>query len=82
MKDKLAMSPHDIVEKFSCSSTKHCMHDACYEIYSYININIPDNMEIIESSNEDLTDNDDDYHDSQSDQPKKSARFYEWGKSD
>ena len=76
------MSPHDIVEKFSCSSTKHCKYDACCEICSYININIPDNMEIIESSNKDSTDNDDNYHDNQSDQPKKSARFYKWGKSD
>ena len=58
------------------------MYDACCEICPYINRNIPDNMEIIESSNEDSTDNDDDYHDNQSDQPKKLARFYEWGKSD
>ena len=36
----------------------------------------------IESQNEGSTDNDDDYHDDQSDQPKKSARFYKWGKSD
>ena len=41
-----------------------------------------DNMEKIESRNEDSTDNDDDYHGDQSDQPKKSVRLYEWGKSD
>ena len=40
------------------------------------------NMEKIESRNEDSTDNDDDYHGDQSDQPKKSVRLYEWGKSD
>ena len=39
-------------------------------------------MEIIESPNEDSTSSDDDYHDDQSDQPKMSVRFYEWGKSD
>ena len=82
LKDKLPMSPHDILEKFSCSSTRHCMYDACCEICSAIDINISDNMEIIESPNEDSTDNDDDCHDDQSDQPKKSVRFYEWGKSD
>ena len=38
-------------------------------------------MEIIESPNEDSTDNDDYYHDDQSDQPKKPVRFCEWGKS-
>ena len=82
LKDKLPISPHDILEKFSCSSTRHCMYDACCEICSAIDINISDNMEIIESPNEDSTDNDDDCHDDQSDQPKKSVRFYEWGKSD
>ena len=82
LKDKLPTSPHDIVEKFSCSSTRHCMYDACCEICSSIDINIPDNMEIIESQNKGSTDNDDDYHDDQSDQPKKSVRFYKWGKSD
>ena len=63
LKDKLPTSPHDIVEKFSCSSTRHCMYDACCEICSSIDINIPDNMEIIKSQNEGSTDNDDDYHD-------------------
>ena len=63
LKDKLATSHHDIVEKFSCSSSKHCMHDACCEICSSIDINILDNMEITESQNEGSTDNDDDYHD-------------------
>ena len=58
------------------------MHDVSCEICSSIDINIPDNMEIIESPNEDSTNNDDDYHDDQSDQLKKSVRFYEWGKSD
>ena len=38
-------------------------------------------MEIIESPNEDSTDNDDYYHDDQSDQPKKPVRFCEWDKS-
>ena len=51
LKDKLPTSPHDIVEKFSCSSTRHCMYDACCEICSSIDINIPDNMEITESQN-------------------------------
>ena len=32
-----------------------------------------DNMEKIESQNEDSTDNDNDYHGDQSDQPKKSV---------
>ena len=82
LKDKFPTSPHDIVEKFSCSSTRHCMYDACCEICSSIDINIPDNMEIIGSQNEGSTDNDDDYHDDQSDQPKKSVRFYKWDKSD
>ena len=45
LKDKLPTSPHDIVEKFSCSSTRHCMYDACCEICSSIDVNIPDNME-------------------------------------
>ena len=63
LKDKLATSHHDIVEKFSCSSSKHCMHDACCEICSSIDINILDNMEITESQNEGSTDNNDDYHD-------------------
>ena len=76
------MSPHDIVEKFSYSSTRHCIYDSCCEICSSVDINIPDNMEIIESPNEDSTDNDDDYHDDQSDHPKNSFRFYEWGRSD
>ena len=76
LKDKLPTSPHDIVEKFSCSSTRHSMYDACCEICSSIDINIPDNMEIIESQNEGSTDNDDDYHDDQSDQPKTSVRLY------
>ena len=76
LKDKLPTSPHDIVEKFSCSSTRHCMYDACCEICSSIDINIPYNTEIIESQNKGSTDNDDDYHDDQSDQPKKSVRFY------
>ena len=39
-------------------------------------------MEIIESQNEISTDNDNDYHDDQSDQSKMSVRFYKWGKSD
>ena len=39
-------------------------------------------LEIIESQNEGSTDNYNDYHDHQSDQPKKSVRFYKWGKSD
>ena len=84
LKDKLPMSSHDIMEKFSCSSSsKHYMYDACCEICSSTDINIPDNMVIIESPKEDSTDNGDDYHDDQSDQPKKkSVRFYEWGKSD
>ena len=71
LKDKLPTSPHDIVEKFSRSSTRHCMYDACCDIYSSIDINIPDNMEITESQNEGSTENDDDYHDNQSDQSKK-----------
>ena len=33
-KDKFPTSPHDIVEKFSCSSTRHCMYDACCKICS------------------------------------------------
>ena len=84
LKDKLPMSSHDIMKKFSCSSSsKHYMYDACCEICSSTDINIPDNMVIIESPKEDSTDNGDDYHDDQSDQPKKkSVRFYEWGKSD
>ena len=82
LKDKLATSHHDIVEKFSCSSSRHCMHDACCEICSSIYINILDNMEIIESQNEGSTDNDDDYHDDQSDQPKTSVRLYKQDKSD
>ena len=57
------------------------MYDACCGICSSIDINIPENMEIIESPNKDSTDNDDVYHDDQSDQPKKSVRFYEWGKT-
>ena len=76
LKNKLPTSLHDIVETFSYSSTRHCMYDACCEICSSIDINILDNMEIIESQNEGSTDNDDDYHDDQSDQPKKSVRFY------
>ena len=36
LKDKLPTSPQDIVEKFSCSSTRHCMYDACCEICSSI----------------------------------------------
>ena len=71
LKDKLPTSPHDIVEKFSCSSTRHCMYDACCEICSSIDINIPDNMEIIESQNEGSNENDDDYHGNHSDQSKK-----------
>ena len=39
-------------------------------------------MEIIESPKEDSTNTYDVYHDDQSDQPKKSVRFYEWGNSD
>ena len=39
-------------------------------------------MEIIENPNKDSTDNDGNYHGDQSDQPKKSVRLYEWGKSD
>ena len=74
LKDKL--SPHDIVEKFSCSNTRHYMYDASCKICSSIDINIPDNMEKIDSPNEDSIDNDDHYHDSQSDQPEKSVRFY------
>ena len=70
------------MEKFSCSSTRHCMYDGCCENCSSIDINIPDNMEIIGSQNEGSTGNDDDYHDEQSDQPKKSVRFYKWDKSD
>ena len=54
----------------------------CCEICFSIDINIPDNIEIIESPNEDSTNNDDDHHDNQSDQPKKSVRLYDWGKSD
>ena len=73
LKDKMTTLPHDVVEKFSCSSTRHCMYDACREICSSIDINIPDNMEIMESPNEDSTDNDDDYHDDQSDQPKSQS---------
>ena len=77
LKDKLPTSPHDIV-KFSCSSSRHSMYDTCCEICSSIDINIPHNMEIIESQNKGSTDNDDDYHDDQSDQPtnQKSVRFY------
>ena len=45
LKDKLPTSPHDIVEKFSCRSTRHCMYDACCEVCSSIDVNIPDNME-------------------------------------
>ena len=82
LKYKLPTSPHHIVEKFSCSSTRHCVYDASCEICSSIDINIPDNMEIIENQNKGSTDNDNDYHDDQSDQPKKSVRFYKWGKSD
>ena len=63
LKDKLPTSPHNIVEKFSCSSTRYSMYDACCEICSSIDINIPDNMEIIKSQNEGSTDNEDDYHD-------------------
>ena len=73
---------HDMVETFSCSSTRHCMYDACCKICSSIDINILDNMEIIESPNEDSTSGDDDYHDDQFDQPKMWVRFYELGKSD
>ena len=58
------------------------MYDASCEICSSIDINIPDNMEIMESQNEGSTESDDDYHDDQSDQPKKSIRFYKWGKPD
>ena len=47
----------------------------CCEICFSIDINIPDNIEIIESPNEDSTNNDDDHHDNQSDQPKKSVRL-------
>ena len=83
LKDKFPTSAHDIVEKFSCSSTRHGMYDACCEMCSSIETNIPDNMEIIESPNQDSTDNDNDYHDDQSNQPKRSVRFYKcWGKSD
>ena len=76
------MSPHDIKEKLSCSSTLHCMYNGCCETYSSIDINIPDNMEIIEKPNEDWTGNEDNYHEDQSDQPKKSVRFYEWDNPD
>ena len=82
LKDKLPSSPHDIVEKFSCSSTRHFMYDACCEICSSIDIIFPDNMEITDSPNKDLTDNDDDYYDVQYAQPKKSVRLCEWGKSE
>ena len=82
LKYKLPLPLHDMAETFSCSSTRHCMYDACCKICSSIDINILDNMEIIESPNEDSTSSDDDYHDDQSDQPKMSVRFYEWGKSD
>ena len=73
LKDKLPTSLHDIVEKFSCNSTSHCMYDVCCKICSSIDINIPENIEIMESSNEDSADNDDKYHDNQSDHPKKSV---------
>ena len=49
LKDKLPMSRHDVVEKFSCSSTRHCMYNACCNICSSIDISIPDNMEIIDN---------------------------------
>ena len=39
-------------------------------------------MEIIASQNDGSTDNDNDYYDDQSGQPRKSVRFYKWGKSD
>ena len=81
LKDKLPTLPHDIVGKFSCSSTRHCMYDACCGICSSFDMNIPDTMEIIERPNENPNENDDDYHDDQSDQPKKSVRFYKWEKS-
>ena len=58
------------------------MYDASCEICSSIDINIPDNMEIIASQNDGSTDNDNDYYDDQSGQPRKSVRFYKWGKSD
>ena len=76
LKDKLPTLPHDIVEKFSCSSTRHCMYDACCGICSSFDMNIPDTLEIIERLNENPNENDHDYHDDQSDQPKKSVRFY------
>ena len=82
LKDKLPTSPHDIVEKFSCSGTRHCMYGACCENCSSIDINIPDIMEIMESQNEVSTNNDNDFHDDQSDQPRNSVTFYKWGKSD
>ena len=53
------------------------MCDASCEICSSIDINISDNMEKIDSPDEDSIDNDDHYHDSQSDQPEKSVIFYE-----
>ena len=58
------------------------MYNACCEICSSIDINIPDNIEVIESQNEGSTYNDGDYHDDHSDQPTKSVRFYKWGNSD
>ena len=82
LKDKLPTSPHDIVKKFSCSSSTPCMQDACCEICLSIDINIPDNMKVTESHSKDSTDKDDDYHDDRSDQPKKSVRFYKWSTSD
>ena len=58
------------------------MYEACCEICFSIDIIFPDNMEITDSLNKDLTDNDNDYCDVQYAQPKKSVRLYECGKSD
>ena len=76
LKDKLSTPPHDIVEKLSCSSTRHRMYNTCCKICSSIDINIPGNFEITEIPNEDSIYNDDDYYDNQ-DKPKKSVRFCE-----
>ena len=57
------------------------MYDACCGICSSFDINIPGTMEIIEITNKNPNENDDDYHDDQSDQSNKSVRFYKWGKS-
>ena len=40
LKDKLPTSPHDTVQKFSCSSTRHCIYDGCCKIFYLLLISI------------------------------------------